>query len=66
VAKNPVLATVPKTRLIPRPAQSPAYAKVSQAIYTNVNSVLSGGTSPSAGLSAMASQINSAESGSGL
>jgi multiple sugar transport system substrate-binding protein len=66
VAKNPVLATVPNTRLIPRPANSPAYAKVSQAIYTNVNSVLSGGTSPSAGLSAMASQINSAESGSGL
>jgi multiple sugar transport system substrate-binding protein len=66
VGKNPVLATVPKTRLIPRPAQSPAYAKVSQAIYTNVNSVLSGATSPSAGLSNMASQINSAESSSGL
>ncbi|HEX6525096.1 MAG TPA: ABC transporter substrate-binding protein [Streptosporangiaceae bacterium] len=66
VAKNPVLATVPKTRLIPRPANSPAYAKVSQAIYTNVNSVLSGATSPSAGLSSMASQINSAESSTGL
>ena len=66
VAKNPVLATVPKTRLIPRPAQSPAYAKVSQAIYTNVNSVLSGATSPSTGLANMASQINSAESGTGL
>jgi multiple sugar transport system substrate-binding protein len=66
VAKNPVLATVPKTRLIPRPAQTPQYAKVSQAIYTNVNSVLSGSTSPSAGLSAAASQINSAVSSSGL
>jgi len=66
VAENPVLATVPKTRLIPRPAQSPAYPKVSQAIYTNVNSVLSGATSPSAGLSTMASQINSAETSTGL
>jgi multiple sugar transport system substrate-binding protein len=66
VAKNPVLATVPNTRLIPRPANSPAYSKVSQAIYTNVNSVLSGASSPSAGLSAMAGQINSAESSTGL
>jgi multiple sugar transport system substrate-binding protein len=66
VAKNPVLATVPHTRLIPRPAQTPQYAKVSQAIYTNVNSVLAGGTSPSAGLSAAASQINSAVTASGL
>jgi multiple sugar transport system substrate-binding protein len=66
VAKNPVLATVPKTRLIPRPAQTPQYAKVSQAIYTNVNSVLAGSVSPSAGLSAAASQINSAVTSSGL
>jgi multiple sugar transport system substrate-binding protein len=66
VAKNPVLATVPKTRLIPRPAQTPQYAKVSQAIYTNVNSVLSGSSSPSAGISAATSQINSAVSSSGL
>jgi multiple sugar transport system substrate-binding protein len=66
VAKNPVLATVPKTRLIPRPAQTPDYAKVSQAIYTNVNAVLSGSASPSSGLSSAASQINSAVSSSGL
>lgn len=66
VAKNPVLATVPHTRLIPRPAQTPQYAKVSQAIYTNVNSVLTGSSSPSAGLSAAASQINSAVAASGL
>jgi multiple sugar transport system substrate-binding protein len=66
VAKNPVLATVPHTRLIPRPDQTPQYAKVSQAIYTNVNSVLTGATSPAAGLSAAASQINSALSNSGL
>ncbi|MBV9383901.1 MAG: ABC transporter substrate-binding protein [Streptosporangiaceae bacterium] len=66
VAKDPVLAAVPKTRLIPRPAQSPAYAKVSQAIYTNVNSVLSGSASPGAALSSAASQINAAETSTGL
>jgi trehalose/maltose transport system substrate-binding protein len=66
VAKNPVLAIVSQTRLIPRPAQTPAYAKVSQAIYTNINSMLSGATSPSAALSATSSQINSAVSSSGL
>jgi trehalose/maltose transport system substrate-binding protein len=62
---NPVLAIVGTTRLIPRPAQTPQYAKVSQAIYTNINSMLSGSTSPSAALSAASSQINSAVSSSG-
>jgi multiple sugar transport system substrate-binding protein len=65
-AKNPVLAIVGQTRLIPRPAQTPAYAKVSQAIYTNINSMLAGGTSPSSALSAASSQINSALSSSGI
>jgi multiple sugar transport system substrate-binding protein len=66
VAKNPVLATVPKTRLIPRPAQTPQYSKVSQAIYTNINSMLTGATSPDAAISTASSQINSALSSSGL
>jgi multiple sugar transport system substrate-binding protein len=66
VAKNPVLATVPKTRLIPRPAQTPAYAKVSQAIYTNINSMMSGSASPSAALKSAADQINSSVSSNGL
>jgi multiple sugar transport system substrate-binding protein len=65
-AKNPVLAIVGNTRLIPRPAQTPAYAKVSQAIYTNINSLLAGSTSVSGALSAASSQINSALSSSGL
>ena len=65
-AVNPVLAIVGSTRLIPRPAQTPQYAKVSQAIYTNINSMLSGATSPSAALSAASTQINSAVSSSGL
>ena len=63
---NPVLAIVGNTRLIPRPAQTPQYAKVSQALYTNLNSMLSGSASPSAALSAASSQINSALSSSGL
>jgi trehalose/maltose transport system substrate-binding protein len=66
ISKNKVLATVPKTRLIPRPAQTPQYAKVSQAIYTNVNSVLAGQTSPASGLKAAADQVNSAVTSSGL
>ncbi len=66
ISKNPVLATVPKTRLIPRPAQTPQYAKVSQAIYTNVNSVLSGQTPPATGLKTASNQVNSAVSNSGL
>ena len=65
-AQNPVLAIVGQTRLIPRPAQTPQYAKVSQAIYTNINSMLSGSTSPSGALSAASSQIDSALSSSGL
>jgi multiple sugar transport system substrate-binding protein len=66
VSANPVLATVPDTKLIPRPAQTPQYSKVSQAIYQNVNSALAGSVSPSAALSTAASQINSALSSSGL
>ncbi len=66
VKVNPVLATVPHTRLIPRPAQTPQYAKVSQAIYQNVNSVLAGSTSVSSGLSAASAAITSAVSSSGL
>jgi multiple sugar transport system substrate-binding protein len=63
---NPVLAIVGQTRLVSRPANTPQYAKVSQAIYTNINSMLSGATSPSAALSAAQGQINSAVSSSGL
>ena len=66
IAVNPVLATVPKTRLVARPAQTPEYPKVSQAIYQNVNEALSGSKSPSAAISAASSQINTALSGGGL
>jgi multiple sugar transport system substrate-binding protein len=66
VKVNPVLATVPKTRLVARPAQTPQYPKVSQAIYQNVNEALAGSKSPSAAISAANSAINTALSGSGL
>lgn len=66
IAVNPVLATVPKTKLVARPAQTPQYPKVSQAIYQNVNEALAGSKSPSSAISAASSAINSALSGSGL
>jgi multiple sugar transport system substrate-binding protein len=60
LAENPVLATVPKTRLVPRPAGTPNYPQLSTAIYTNVNSALAGSTSPSAAMSAAQSAANTA------
>lgn len=60
VALNPVLAIVGKTKLVPRPAGTPNYPQLSNAIYTNVNAALSGSTSPSAALSAAQSAANTA------
>ena len=60
LAKNPVLATVPKTKLVPRPAGTPNYPQLSTAIYTNVSAALAGSTSPSAAMSAAQSQADSA------
>jgi multiple sugar transport system substrate-binding protein len=69
IASNPVLAIVPKTRLVPRPAGTPNYPALSTAIYTNVNAILAGSVTPSAGLSSAQSQAASAltsTSGGGL
>lgn len=63
VASNSVLAVVPKTKLVPRPAQTPDYPKVSQAIYSNVSLVLSGQKTPQAAVSAADTSINNALSG---
>jgi multiple sugar transport system substrate-binding protein len=63
---NPVLAVVPHTRLIPRPAGTPVYPQVSQAIYQNVSATLAGQESPAAAIKAANSAINSALSGSSL
>jgi len=64
IAKNPVLATVPKTKLVPRPAGTPNYPQLSTAIYQNVNAALAGSTSPSSAMSAAQSAANSALSSS--
>jgi multiple sugar transport system substrate-binding protein len=60
VSLNPVLAIVGKTKLVPRPAGTPNYPALSDAIYTNVNAALSGSTSPSAALSAAQSAATTA------
>jgi multiple sugar transport system substrate-binding protein len=64
IAVSPVLATVPKTRLVPRPAGTPNYPQLSTAIYTNVNSALAGSTSPSAAMSSAQSAAQTALSSS--
>ena len=64
LAVNPVLAIVPKTRLVPRPAGTPNYPQLSSAIYQNVNAALSGSSSPSAAMSAAQSAGNTALSSS--
>lgn len=69
IKSNAVLAIVPQTRLVPRPAGTPNYPAVSTAIYQNVNAVLAGSASPSSAMSSANSQVNSAlssSSGGGL
>jgi multiple sugar transport system substrate-binding protein len=66
VKKNAVLAIVSKTRLVPRPAQTPNYAAVSQAIYQNVSAVIAGQASPKSALNNMNSGVNHALGGGGL
>ena len=64
IAESPVLATVPKTRLVPRPAGTPNYPQLSTAIYQNVNSALAGSTSPSSAMGAAQSAAQTALSSS--
>lgn len=64
--ESPPFAVLSQTKLVPRPAQNPNYPMISQAIYTNMNSAISGSSSPSAAANAMASQLKSALSSSGL
>jgi multiple sugar transport system substrate-binding protein len=66
VASNAVLAVVPHTKLVPRPAQTPDYAAVSQSLYQNISAALAGTKSPSAAISSASSGINSALSGNSL
>ena len=60
IAKSPMLVTVPKTRLVPRPAGTPNYPALSTAIYANVNAALAGTASPSAAMAAAQSQASTA------
>jgi multiple sugar transport system substrate-binding protein len=66
IKKNANLLVVPHTRLVPRPAQTPNYSQVSQAIYQGVSSALAGQTSPKAAVSKMTSSISTAIGGGGL
>ena len=59
-SKNPVLAIVSKTKLVPRPAGTPEYPQLSTAIYNNVNAALAGSSSPSAAMQAAQSQAATA------
>ncbi|WP_207205409.1 ABC transporter substrate-binding protein [Microbacterium protaetiae] len=61
--KNPVLAIVSQTKLVPRPAQTPDYPQVSKAIYTAVNGVLAGSAQPKSAIATASKQIDSALSG---
>ena len=63
---NPPFAVLAQTKLISRPAQTPNYPKISQAIYANANSAISGSTSPAKAAAAIASGIKAALNSSGL
>lgn len=60
---SPVFALLGSSKLVARPSTTKQYATVSQAVYTNVNSALSGATSPSAALTSASSAIKNALSG---
>ncbi|MHB1628647.1 MAG: ABC transporter substrate-binding protein [Bacilli bacterium] len=63
---NPVLSIVSQTHLIGRPSQTPKYAAVSLAIYSNINAALAGTVSPQQALKNADSQLAQAIGNSGL
>lgn len=63
---SPVFGLLSKIHFVSRPVQSPNYAKISQAIYSNVNQALSGSISTSTALQNAQQQIQSALSSNGL
>jgi trehalose/maltose transport system substrate-binding protein len=63
---SPVMALVGKTKLSPRPSQTPAYPDVSKAVYTNINAALTGSKSPQDALTQAQKDVNTALSGGGL
>ncbi len=62
-AKSPIFKIVSQTHYVSRPDQSPNYAQISQAIYSNVNAALAGTTSIQSALSKAQQQISQAQSG---
>jgi multiple sugar transport system substrate-binding protein len=65
-AANPAFPIAAKNKLNARPSFVAGYAKVSEAIYSNINAALSGSVSPQSALSAASRQIGSALSNSGI
>lgn len=63
---SPVFALLSKIQYVSRPVQSPNYAAVSKAIYTNVNQALSGGVSVADALKNAQKQIQTALGSNGL
>ncbi|MDT0318707.1 ABC transporter substrate-binding protein [Streptomyces millisiae] len=63
---TPVTALADEVRLVPRPTRSPHYPQVSKALYTEVNTVLSGGASPTEALERARAGIADALEGNAL
>jgi multiple sugar transport system substrate-binding protein len=59
-AASPVLTAVTRTRVVPRPAGTPAYPAVSKAIYANVGDAILGARSPEDALRDAGAQIDAA------
>ena len=62
-AKSPIFQIISKTHYVSRPDQSPNYAQISQAIYSNVNAALAGSVSVDSALKSAQQQITQAQNG---
>ncbi len=62
---SPVFKAASQTHYVSRPSQSPNYAQISQAIYTNVNAALAGSDSISDALKKAQQRIESVQSSAG-
>ncbi|MGP3966440.1 extracellular solute-binding protein [Streptomyces sp. 6N223] len=63
---TPTLALASEVGLVSRPSQSPRYPQVSKAVYTHVNTVLNGGSSPRDALASARSEMADALEGKSL
>lgn len=60
---SPIMSIASQVHFVSRPDASPNYAQISQALYTNVNQALAGGTTIDKALSQAQQQISSANNG---